>query len=96
VTSVEAPEDEAFLSARRWWKARCARCGHPDVATTEVGHIEQATGAGFGIRFCRACVVLVLNELRADAEEDGQPYEPRLPDMAEPISFPRLRRRHAG
>lgn len=74
--TAETPADAGWLDAQRWVVGTCARCDHPRVKTMAVGHIEGNSGPGYEIRFCRACVEVVLKGARA---EQARGFRPRLP-----------------
>jgi hypothetical protein len=76
VTGAEVPGGGAWLDAQRWTVGACARCDHLRVQTMAVGHVEGNSGPGYEIRFCRACVLVVLAGARA---EQARGYRPRLP-----------------
>jgi hypothetical protein len=93
VSETEASNDATWLDAQLWIVAACARCNHPRVPTMTVGHIEGNSGPGYEIRFCRACVELLLAAARA-GQADGR--RPRLPAaLAEAVSMESLMRQAA-
>ena len=82
---TEHPEDVAFLDAQAWassWLRHfCDKCsGH--ASTIVVGHIEGASGPGYELRYCRACVALFLRRARFAAAQAQQPFVPSVPDLS--------------
>jgi hypothetical protein len=74
----------------------CARCDAPRVKTMAVGHIEGNSGPGYEVRFCRACVLLVLAGARAEQARGHRPRVPAALEEALPtISIQELMRQTA-
>jgi hypothetical protein len=86
-------EDAAWLDAQSWIVAACARCNHQRVETMAVGHIEGNSGPGYEIRFCRACVELLLAAARAAQALGNRPPLPAA--LTEAISIQELMRQAA-
>lgn len=90
---AETPADAGWLDAQRWIVGTCARCNHPGQNTMSVGHIEGNSGPGYEIRFCRACIELLLDQARA---EHARGSRPRLPGaLADAVSIQELMRQAA-
>jgi hypothetical protein len=78
---TEHPDDTAFLDSLQWesgWMRRyCDRCGQ-QASTIPVGHVEAASGPGYELRYCRACVAPFLQRARAAAKRPRS-FRPTVP-----------------
>ncbi|MEZ0092870.1 hypothetical protein ABH925_004050 [Streptacidiphilus sp. EB129] len=72
---TEHPDDTAFLDSLQWesgWMRRyCDRCGQ-QASTIPVGHVEAASGPGYELRYCRACVAPFLQRARPRRRGPGR------------------------
>lgn len=75
----EPADIAAYLDTLPWWVvAGCSRCHARDLDVTVAGHIEAASGPGYELLFCRACMARLLGWERARARAAGEPFQPEL------------------
>jgi hypothetical protein len=75
------PVDERFLDTLPWREGQCACCQVRDRKVTEVDYVEEESGPGWSVMFCRPCVAYILMLERNVAVAGGHPYSPALPAM---------------